>query len=160
MKIAVFSDTHGYTDGMLRAIEVEQPDAIIHLGDVVRDLQTVRSRWPKLPVYNVSGNCDMLSQEPDTAYIDLCNVKIMATHGHRYGVKLSPDALLNAAYFSDSKLVLYGHTHIPVTKEELGIRIMNPGTAGLGSRRTYGMLQLEGGMILSAVIKPVPELQK
>ena len=64
---------------------------------------------------------------------------------------------MNAAYFSGAKLVLFGHTHIPYNKEELGIRILNPGSAGLGARRTYGVLQLEKGMVLSAVIKPIPD---
>ena len=37
MKIAVFSDTHGNTGKMLRAVEALRPDAIVHLGDYERD---------------------------------------------------------------------------------------------------------------------------
>ena len=157
MIVTVFSDTHGNPEGMVRAVEAERPDALMHLGDMERDLNTIRSRWPELPVCSVSGNCDYCAIEPDTAHLTLENVKILATHGHRYGVKMSLDPLMNAAYFSGAKLVLFGHTHIPYNKEELSIRILNPGSAGLGARRTYGVLQLEKGMVLSAVIKPIPD---
>ena len=37
MRIAVFSDTHGRTDGMIRAVRDEKPDAVIHLGDCERE---------------------------------------------------------------------------------------------------------------------------
>ena len=157
MRIAVFSDTHGYPEGMLRAVALECPDAVFHLGDCERDLRPLRKAYPQLSVYSVSGNCDFSASEPDTAYFLLEQVKILATHGHRYGVKMSLDPLLNAAYFSKAKLVLFGHTHIPYNKDEMGIRLMNPGTAGLGARCTYGMLQLEKGMVLSCAVKPIPE---
>lgn len=157
MRIAVFSDTHGYTDGMLRAIATAKPDAVIHLGDCERDTRAVTERYPDLPLYHVSGNCDFHAQEPDTAFWTLEGVCVLATHGHRYGVKMSLDPMLNAAYFGGAKLVLYGHTHIPYNKEELGIRVMNPGTAGLGMRCTYGMVELAGGMVLSCLTKPIPD---
>lgn len=159
MRIAVFSDTHGRVDGVLRAIEAEKPDAMIHLGDCERDVRPIQKQFPALPVYNVSGNCDYSCAVPDTSYFTLEGVKILATHGHRYGVKMSLDPLLNAAYFSKSKLVLYGHTHIPYNKDEMGIRVMNPGTSGLGYRRSYGMLELINGTVVSCVVKSIPELE-
>ena len=70
---------------------------------------------------------------------------------------MSLDPMLNAAYFGGAKLVLYGHTHIPYNKEELGIRVMNPGTSGLGMRCTYGLVELAGGMVLSCLTKPIPD---
>lgn len=157
MRIAVFSDTHGRTDGMIRTIRVEKPDAVIHLGDCERDLTTLRHEFPDVPIYSVSGNCDYHAQEPDTAFFTLENVKILATHGHRYGVKMSLDPMLNAAYFGGAKLVLYGHTHLSYNKDELGIRIMNPGSAGMGARCTYGLVHIEKGMVLSCAVKPIPE---
>ena len=33
MKIAVFSDTHGVTDPMVKAVQEVLPDALVHLGD-------------------------------------------------------------------------------------------------------------------------------
>ena len=156
MRIAVFSDTHGKTDGMIRAVRDEKPDAVIHLGDCERDLTKLRTAFPNMQIYSVSGNCDYNAQEPDTAFFTLENVKVLATHGHRYGVKMSLDPMLNAAYFGGAKLVLYGHTHIPFNKEELGIRIMNPGSAGMGARCTYGLVHIEKGIVLSCSVKPIP----
>lgn len=157
MRIAVFSDTHGRTDGMLRTVAAEKPDAVIHLGDCERDLRPLRERWPELSVYSVSGNCDYNAMEPDTAFFKIDNVTILATHGHRYGVKLSLDPMMNAAYFGGAKLVLFGHTHIPYNKEELGIRVLNPGTAGMGMRSTYGMVELVNGLVAACTVKPIPE---
>ena len=37
MKIAVFSDTHGFSRGMENAVAEYEPDQIIHLGDGMRD---------------------------------------------------------------------------------------------------------------------------
>ena len=156
MRLAVFSDTHGKTDGMLRAIEAERPDAVIHLGDLERDVRPIRNRFPELTVCSVSGNCDYDASEPDTAFFKMEEVTILATHGHRYGVKMSLDAMLNAAYFGGAKLVLFGHTHIPYNKEELGIRVMNPGTAGMGMRCTYGLVQIVNGFVASCAVKPIP----
>ena len=157
MRIAVFSDTHGRTEGMLHAVIQECPDAVIHLGDCERDIRPLRERFPDLPVYNVSGNCDYSAMEPDTAFFKLEDVSILATHGHRYGVKMSLDPLLNAAYFGGAKLVLFGHTHVPYNKDELGIRVLNPGTAGMGVRCTYGMIQLQNGIVVSCAVKPIPD---
>ena len=157
MRIAVFSDTHGHTEGMLRAITAERPDAVIHLGDCERDARAVSASDPDLPLYQVSGNCDFHADHPDTAFWTIDDVCVLATHGHRYGVKMSLDPMLNAAYFGGAKLVLFGHTHIPYNKEELGIRIMNPGTAGLGIRCTYGLIELINGMVLSCTTKPIPD---
>ena len=157
MRIAVFSDTHGRTDGMLRAVALEKPDLVIHLGDCERDLHPLRREYPDLAVRNVCGNCDFNAVEPDTAFFEIENVKIMATHGHRYGVKMSLDPMLNAAYFSGAKLVLFGHTHISYNKDMLGVRVLNPGSAGMGQFCSYGLVQIEKGMVLSCVLKPIPQ---
>ena len=156
LRIAVFSDTHGNTDGMLRAVAAEEPDAVFHLGDCERDIRPLQEQYPQLSIYNVSGNCDFNAAVPDTAYFTLEGVKILASHGHRYGVKMSLDPLLNAAYFSGTKLVLYGHTHIKYNKDELGIRILNPGTSGLGFQPTYGVVHLENGMVTRCTVKSIP----
>ena len=39
MKIAVFSDTHGFSRGMENAVAEYAPDQIIHLGDGMRDAE-------------------------------------------------------------------------------------------------------------------------
>ena len=39
MKYLVLSDSHGNVDNMVRAVEREKPDGIIHLGDCWRDAE-------------------------------------------------------------------------------------------------------------------------
>ena len=58
MKIAVFSDTHGFSRGMINAVEEYKPDQIIHLGDGMPDAEKVREMFPQIPVCCVPGNCD------------------------------------------------------------------------------------------------------
>ena len=53
MNVAVFSDTHSNTGGMVRAVREEAPDAIIHLGDCIRDTRILRQEFPNIPLYAV-----------------------------------------------------------------------------------------------------------
>ena len=53
----VFSDSHGRTLGMVRAVRQQQPDAVFHLGDCERDTQRLEKEFPDLPLYRVCGNC-------------------------------------------------------------------------------------------------------
>ena len=53
MKIAVFSDTHGFSRGMINAVEEYKPDQIIHLGDGMNDAEMLRAR-------NVSADTGVL----------------------------------------------------------------------------------------------------
>lgn len=156
MKLAVFSDTHGRTDGMLRAIRTANPDAVLHLGDYERDTHCIREAFPGRLLCAVSGNCDARPENPDTALFTLGGVRIFASHGHRYGVKFSLDALLNAGYFSDAALILFGHTHEAMHEELAGTHILNPGSAGMGARCTYGLVTLQDGKIISCSIQPIP----
>lgn len=156
MKLAVFSDTHGRTDGMLRTIRIVTPDVVFHLGDYERDTRCIRAAFPELLVCAVSGNCDAQPENPDTAAFTLGGVRIFASHGHRYGVKFSQNALLNAGYFSGAGLILFGHTHEAMHEEISGTHILNPGSAGLGARCTYGLVTLQDGNIVSCSIQPIP----
>lgn len=156
MKLAVFSDTHGRTAGMLRALAAERPDAVIHLGDHERDTRCVRETFPDLPLYSLSGNCDAHPQQPDTAQLTLAGVHILATHGHRYRVKLGLDALWNAGYFSGAGLVLFGHTHTALHEQREGVQLLNPGSAGVGAHCSYAVVELSRGKIVACALRPIP----
>ena len=80
----------------------------------------------------------------------LDGVKFFLTHGHRYSVKYTLDALLNAAYFAGADMVLFGHTH-------RAMRVVNPGTAGVGAACTYACIETENGAIRTAGIHAIPE---
>ena len=131
---------------MCAAIRAWQPDVVLHLGDYVRDAQTVRERFPDLDLRYVRGNCDVgMKDEPEKLFFDLGGVEIFATHGHIYDVKYGLDSLRNAAYFSGAKLCLFGHTHQKLYLEMGGIQFLNPGTAGQGYELTAARITVENG---------------
>ena len=70
MKALVFSDSHGRTENLVKAMD-RHPDfqAIFHLGDVGNDEAYIRSLTP-YPVYMVRGNCDFSSSLKESMVIE------------------------------------------------------------------------------------------
>lgn len=155
MKIAVFSDTHGSAKGMLNAVREYQPDKIIHLGDGNADLRKLEKEFPDIPVYCVCGNCDGECSAPETATVDLGEVRAFLTHGHRYNVRYKLDTLLYAAECSGAKIAMFGHTHRAGFEEVEGIYVLNPGTAGVGSNRTWAKLEIDNYGKISCGIEKI-----
>ena len=77
MKILVFSDSHRFLSGMVQAIQDEQPDQVIHLGDFMSDAEELAWRFPKLPICMVPGNCDGWNTALPTKRITLQNRSIL-----------------------------------------------------------------------------------
>lgn len=146
MLLAVFSDTHGNLGPACAAIRAWQPDVVLHLGDYVRDAQTLREKFPELDIRYVRGNCDMGSNESEKLFFNLGGVDIFATHGHLYDVKWSLDSLLNTAHFSGAGLCLFGHTHQRFYMNMGGIELLNPGTAGKGYELSAALIRIENGV--------------
>lgn len=177
MKLIFISDIHGslkYTRLALEAFEREDGDYLLILGDALYH----GPRNPLPEEYNpkevarllveysnkvimVRGNCDsevdamMLEQDSLMDYhIILTETKrIFITHGHIYNEEHLPR-------LDKGDVFIYGHTHIPVLKEEKGIHIINPGSISIPkgeSRNSYGVLdkdeffikELSGEIILS-----------
>ena len=46
-KLLVFSDSHGNVANMADTVRLEQPDGILHLGDLVRDAQRLGEQYTK-----------------------------------------------------------------------------------------------------------------
>lgn len=144
MRYCVFSDSHLWADGMLRAIEAERPDAMFFLGDGERDLQLVERRLPDLPVYAVRGNCDSWSELPNWLLCELDNGKtVFFTHGHLFGVKRDPEFtdLIEAALSCGADIALFGHTHEAYLDEVNGLTILNPGSIGDYGENTYAVIE-------------------
>lgn len=153
LKLCVFSDSHGYGGAMLHAIEENEPDMIIHLGDGGAELNKIRSQFPQIPLKAVRGNCDLSLSLPDKEIIDVNGLKIFLTHGHLYGVKNGLDPLLDAARLAQAGLVLYGHTHTAHYTRSGGIEVLNPGSCGLGSSRSFALINIgAGGSILCRIV--------
>ena len=142
MKVAVFSDTHTNTARMVKAVRQTKPDAIIHLGDHQRDTLCLQEEFPEIPLYCVRGNCDISSDAPDKAVVQLGPVKAFLTHGHLYNVTWSTDSLVYAAMEAGCNIAMFGHTHVPENTEFGSVKVLNPGTAGKGRNLTYAVVEI------------------
>lgn len=140
MRILVFSDSHGRVGPMQDMVELYAPQAVFHLGDVVRDGDKLQKLYPKLPFYRVAGNCDWSDHAlPLESVARLEGKTILYMHGHTQHVKSGPGMAVSAAMAMKADLLLFGHTHRPVVETYGGLTVVNPGAAqdGLGALLTW-----------------------
>lgn len=155
MKILVFSDSHGASSKIVRAINMHgaKCDAVIFLGDGLRDIEYVKSLFPELCFFCVSGNCDMFSGDtPTEALLDFDGIKIFVTHGHRYFVKHGYGTLADYAHSKGADAAFFGHTHVPLENceylDEKRVTLFNPGSIGMGS---YGVINTVNGVLVTSI---------
>lgn len=166
MKILVLSDSHGRVDRLSRAVELNRDaDAIIHLGDGLRDLKYVD--LPDVPIYKVRGNGEdfgafLGSDVPRELFTEIGGVKILMMHGHIYSVKSGIDRAACYAMEKGADLLLFGHTHgaleryIPegsdlgFGKAERSIYAFNPGSIGEPRFNSpkFGLITIRNGNFL------------
>ena len=148
-RICVFSDSHGCPDNMIRVMEQENPDMVIHLGDGEGDLVPLKNRYPRTEVLNVRGNCDGRSAAPMKLVLRVEQVRLFAVHGHEYNVKFDRTLtkLRYSAMEAEANVVLFGHTHKPYQDHSLAMEILNPGSIGYGARPSYGLLTVNGSKV-------------
>ena len=147
MNILVFSDSHGRgarIDAVIQ-LQIRKPDAIIFLGDGLRDIAYCDTG--NIPVYAVQGNCDIYNyfkseNVEGELLFTLGDKKIFITHGHKYGVKSGEGYLVFTAAKMGADIVLFGHTHkametvLDKDDNKYGLKlsktmyVMNPGSIG------------------------------
>lgn len=161
MKCLCFSDSHGSSAAMRRAIN-KHPDAevIFFLGDGLSDFEELIYDAGRMYIA-VRGNCDSCGILGDrmikkTDSISLMGYRILLTHGDLYGVKYGLDGIMGLAVDQRADIVLFGHTHQALEKyvsaENGGYYLFNPGSigGGYGARPSYGVINLsEKGILLS-----------
>lgn len=150
MKILVFSDSHGKTLGMYDALEREQPDAVIHLGDYAEDADLLRRSYPNLTVWGVRGNNDYGADAALSAVIAPEGVPLYLTHGHMERVTwTSVGVLPKRAREAGCAVALFGHTHRVHQEEAGGVLLLNPGSISLprGGPPSYARLVFEKGRL-------------
>lgn len=156
MRIIAISDSHGnYT--ALESIILRNTDAdwIFHLGDGERELDRFITSHQVLAtkIIHVAGNCDYHSLSHDVFTLPVMEHKILATHGHIYGVNYSLDRLKNLARTNGCDIILYGHTHVRYQSYEDGLYIMNPGSASIprdGSKPSFGHIDISpAGVVMN-----------
>lgn len=140
MRLMVFSDSHGDTYRMIKAVELH-PEAqhIIFLGDGEYDVEQVQAYFKDRSFILVRGNCDFGSSLPAYECRTFNSKKVYMTHGYAEGVKYSLDRLIYRALEMKADIVLYGHTHCAQSFYEDGLHVMNPGSIRDGY---YGLIDI------------------
>ena len=156
MRIVVISDSHGYGSVVDKIIRREKDaEAVIFLGDVTNDIEDFTYEYTDKQFVIVSGNCDIFPQYPYTAVAKFGGVNIFAAHGHTLNVKYGLGSLIQAARQQDCQIALYGHTHVPFTKYEDGIYIVNPGSCARSrdGNNSYAVIDIRDNGILPNIIR-------
>ncbi|MBQ5969232.1 MAG: YfcE family phosphodiesterase [Clostridia bacterium] len=148
MKVLVTSDSHGFTDRLLAAVQAEADcQTVVFLGDGLGDLLAVQKKMPGRKFIAVRGNNDwepQFASFDDTAYQYIGGQTVLATHGHLDGVRFSLAALARRTAAVRGTLALFGHTHRP-TKQVVpgtGVLAVNPGALCSGQ---YAVLEITPG---------------
>ena len=162
-KWMIASDLHGsayYCRLLLERLEEEQADRLIFLGDLLyhgprNDLPeeydtkavTKLLNGVKTKLLCVKGNCDsevdqMVLEFPmlaEYAVLPVGDRLCYLTHGHNYG----PD---NLPPMEKGDILISGHTHVPVFRQEGGFVRLNPGSVSLPKEETpHSYMTLENG---------------
>lgn len=88
---------------------------------------------------------------PYTREERLGDKRFFFTHSHLYDAKLGLYQLVCAARERKADLLLFGHTHQPLTDYDDGLYILNPGSLS-GSGGTYGTVDITpAGVVLNIV---------
>lgn len=162
MKILVLSDSHSAISFMRCCVDAVCPDAIVHLGDYFDDGQALAEEYPRIPFYQVPGNCDRFRcprWAQEIRIEPVLGVPLYMTHGHRHNVKMDTGLLIRDARASRSAAVLYGHTHVAECRQEPdGMWVLNPGSCGYFDG-SAGLMEVSGGRILSCRILRQSDLE-
>ena len=159
MKLLVLSDSHGTIQYMCSAIQREQPDYVIHLGDHSRDLSQLMRQFPMLPMVSVRGNCDYSEFDvPEQRLAEYDGIRVFMSHGHRYGVKSGLLRYYMNARENQVDVALFGHTHSAFCEKKDGLWLLNPGSCGYG-RPSCGIVNIADGQV-SCVVKSIAESEE
>ncbi len=151
MLILVISDTHKRITTAVNIIEKTKPDYILHLGDIISDVEDLVSIFPSKDIIAVSGNNDFWPSARYSAterLLDLGGKKIFMCHGHTYGVKHDNSRVVQKARQLGADIALYGHTHSAYHCDHDGIIVINPGSIG-----TYALIEIDKSGKINAEIK-------
>ena len=148
MKILIISDSHGNFTAIRKVLSMEKDaQMLIHCGDIEGDEDLLTQTFKGGDVKIVSGNCDLFCVLESELMFTVCNKKFMVTHGHRYGVSMTPEVLLDEAISRGADFVLYGHTHRPTILYHQQITGINPGSVTYprqeGRMPTYAVMEID-----------------
>jgi putative phosphoesterase len=158
LRVGVVSDTHIPSRAPAippRVFEVfEGIDVILHAGDV-----SVRAALDELatlaPVHAVAGNVDDASLQaglPAQLRLDLDGVTVGMVHDS--GASSGRRERMRRR-FPGCRVVVYGHSHLPVVEDREGLMLLNPGSACDPRRAkvpTVAILEIAGGEVSARLV--------
>lgn len=145
-QILIVSDSHGCYPLLQKMVEMEpKTNALIFLGDGLKDIDRLQAEGCTLPMYTVRGNCDFSAFSPAEALEVFDGHLVFFCHGHHYGVKYSLDDYARAVKNRGAQVGLFGHTHLPTLEERGGVTLFNPGSIGAPryGGPSYGVMLLK-----------------
>lgn len=148
MKLLILSDEHGDFLSLDAVLEQNRDiDALIFLGDGMRDIETLTQERPDLRIYAVRGNCDYASYAPADGLAPFGGVLFYYTHGHMYDVKSTHQRLAAAAAARGAQVALFGHTHKRAFCRVDDVCLFNPGALSrFEYGGSYGIITIENGV--------------
>lgn len=141
-KIVIMSDNHGdmYTLTDIKVLE-DDADYYIHCGD---------SEFYSLQGLDgfvaVKGNNDWNLDLPETARLDIEGRHLLITHGQYFGYFDCEKKMIQFLKKYNGDVLISGHTHMPLAKEENGLWLINPGSTSWprgGSKRSYAVVTID-----------------
>ena len=122
-KIVVVSDNHGQYAPLSQVLADNQDAAaFIHCGDVELEPDLLK------PFYAVSGNNDFYHTYPDNLLVEVNELKLYITHGHRHAAYSRLKNLVKDGQRLNADIVCFGHEHIFQNHIVDDILIVNPGS--------------------------------
>ncbi|OIJ14198.1 YfcE family phosphodiesterase [Anaerobacillus alkalilacustris] len=164
MKLGFISDTHGGYENVVQALELlKGSDQICHLGDVL--YHGPRNDIPE--TYNPKKLTDLLKGRTDIVYVrgncdadvdeavleqDLSNKsRVITFDNYRFylvhGYEETEEERIQKAKEFGCQVVISGHTHVKVLKEQDGIIVLNPGSTTIPKDGTKSFAFYENGQI-------------
>ena len=113
-KLLILSDSHNSRLAIenILAAEADSIDALIFLGDGLRDLEQALTFYPSLRAYAVAGNCDFGALEPLDGLAAFDGVVVFYTHGSCGRCYTGPNTY-GILTLADGKVVSHEHKEVP-----------------------------------------------
>ncbi len=146
-KIAIISDTHGHLPLELSHL---QCDSLFHAGDI-GGLHILNELFVFDNFYAVEGNMDAYTPLglSLTLKTTIEGIRFFLVHNlaapHRI---ISTNREIIRSFMPH--VVIFGHTHMPLLREEMGTIFLNPGSLGkrgLTGVRSYATMEIDEGAV-------------
>ncbi len=147
MKIGVVSDTHDRVLGALFEA-LDGVEEILHAGDIASEdaLTEIEAIAPVTAVHGNMDDAGLRARLSPELLLDREGIRIALLHGHRQG-RAQVDDFVEKYSVIGPDLVIFGHTHEPLSRVWDRVHYFNPGTAGgVRGDATCGLLTVVDGV--------------